>query len=131
MSNTHANIHAVRADTFHPCLQELDQLGIAGRDVRRELRVLAAQLPSLFDPAVERLRGTEIADAVAHYTAFARHAHPSPAMTEPDGATAFLSTLQDVRAGTVPGPTGGILQSWLVVAAADRVCARQWLCINF
>ena len=70
--------------------------------MRRELRALADQLPSIFSPAVERLRGADVADAVAHYAAFARYAHPSSAAAEADAAATVLSMLRNVRDGTVP-----------------------------
>ena len=98
--------HTVPEDDAACCLQELSQLGIAGKDVRRELCALAAQLPSLFDPAVERLQSKDVASAITHYAAFAEYAHPSSAAVEPTAATAVLPTLQDARTGTVPQSSG-------------------------
>jgi hypothetical protein len=51
---------------------------------------------------VERLRDADVAEAVAHYVAFAQYAHPSPAAAEGEATAAFLPTLRDVRHGTVP-----------------------------
>ena len=93
---------SVFRETLPICLQELGQLGIEGTNVRRELRALAGQLPSIFGTAVERLRDADVADAVAHYVAFAQYAHPSPAAAEADGAAAVLPTLSDMCSGTVP-----------------------------
>ncbi len=99
-----------------PYLQELAQLGISGKDVRRELRALGAQLPGLFKPAVERLRGEEVSGAVVHYAAFAQHAHPPSAPAEPDVTAAFLPTLQRVRTGTLPESAGSSLRISLAEA---------------